>query len=859
MISFMLKRWMRHKQRFLLSAIGVVLISGVLIYLFSLTESTNGTINKSLQKKWKSSYDLVVTPPETIFNENQLMAPNFLNGINGGISYNQYEEIKSLKEVAVAAPISVLGYTELYVSFKDKFKISEPGLYRYTITKTHDNGLFNEELKNMDAYFVEGWAGTDFDLDFGASRNEGFTLRQNQLIVGIDPEEEAKLVGLDDAVLKSDTSRYFNNSDVTVKESGFDRSYILPVLLNNSSFANNKYQVELERLDMPFKTRGEQENSANKLREKERSYLKNLEGEKVDSYGISGKELQNIYFTQLKTTNPNSSFEIGAKSQLAFKSSTLNYKKIKSPYPSRWSEAFKLESQPIKMEQEIFKSVLPSNGFRQASLINHNVNEAGLPLLPVLAFNIVGTYDIGKLNLSKDPLTKLPLQTYRPATADVVLGPNEEPSNPTKELMGSGSPTGLLSNPPNILTTVEAAEKIMGEKSISSIRIKLRNIENIGNQSQNKLENMKQKIEDLTGLQVTITRGSSPQPIITKIVNQENVLGWMEQTWIHLGASITILRETSLGYSSVLISVLLIGIMYVFATSYVSFVTNKKDYSIFLALGWKPRMLRKLIVIEAITHVLMITILALIIELILSLNEGQFNTLKVGLVALTSLLIYGFGILIPLIHTTRIKPYQGIQNGEISRKSKRILRNESIVGLVVNQILQRPGRNLFSVLAIALPSTLLSFYLFVSLRLDGVLYTSYLGEFVAVEVNQSHYLIMGAALLVSILTTAEMMWQNITERKNELALFKSIGWKNRTVAITILLEGAFIGFCAGLSGLILSMLYIGLMYGTFPWDSSTILLLTICIPTIIGMISSLFPAVKALKTDPFEVLKESSL
>ncbi len=112
--------------------------------------------------------------------------------------------------------------------------------------------------------------------------------------------------------------------------------------------------------------------------------------------------------------------------------------------------------------------------------------------------------------------------------------------------------------------------------------------------------------------------------------------------------------------------------------------------------------------------------------------------------------------------------------------------------------------------------------------------------------------------MVGALTTAEMLWQNVMERQDELALFKSVGWKNGTVGSTIILEGAIIGFLAGLLGVILSMSYIGFMYDIFPWDSLTVLLLTIIIPVFIGVIGALIPAIKALKTLPYQLLKESS-
>ncbi len=853
MVKFIFKQWLRHRERLLISVIGLMLISGTLIYLFSLTESTKETVSGKLQEKWESSYDLLVTPPDTVMNKDNLMEPNFSLGINGGISYKQYEGIKSISGIETAAPISVLGYVQLHITM-DPFQPDKPGLYKTTTRKTHDNGLFTNKFPGEEIYRTVNWTVNRYPQFGAVPYDAGITLRQPQLIVGIDPKEEAELVGLENAV----ANQYFGTSDKARKDTEFDRVFHLPVLLNNRSFSNSTYKVTLEKLQIPFQTSKEQRQVAERVKKKGYEYLHTIDTEPVDTYKTSGKELEEIYFNNLNKPKEGTSIQVG-NTGLYYEASTLDYAETKSPFPKQWAISYKIASKKLASENEILQDTSLEYGFREVDLVEHEVNEEGVPLLPILRFDVVGQYNPEKLRISKDPLTKLPIQTYRPAEANIVLGPDNEPLNPIQKMKGSGEPTGILSNPPNVLTTVKAAEVIKGGNSISAIRIKVKGIEEIGNAAQGKLDEIKQEIVKQTGLQVTITRGSSPQPTITKVIDKDNeALGWIEQPWIKLGQSITIFREISMGYSSILLAVLLIGTIYVFATSYVSYLANKKDYSIFLALGWRTNMLRNMMILEAIAFVILISLLAIVVEYILYLNGANFNLAKIGLVSVASLVMFGLGMLIPLIRIGKLKPYQGIKSGEIGFKSKRFIKNKSIVGMVVNQVFQRPGRNLLSVLAIALPSTLLSFYLFVSFRLDGVLYTSYLGEFVAVEVNETYYFIMAAALLIGVLTTGKMMWQNIMERQNELAIFKSIGWKNRTVSLVIVLEGALIGFIAGLSGLLLSIGYIGIMYDIFPWDSITILLLTICIPIFIGMFSVLIPVIKAIRTNPYELLKASA-
>ncbi len=96
----------------------------------------------------------------------------------------------------------------------------------------------------------------------------------------------------------------------------------------------------------------------------------------------------------------------------------------------------------------------------------------------------------------------------------------------------------------------------------------------------------------------------------------------------------------------------------------------------------------------------------------------------------------------------------------------------------INQLVTYWQRTLLSVVAIALPTSLFIFFLFITFRLKGVLYATWLGEYVALEVGTMHYVAMGVALLIAILTTTEIMWQNVNERKSQLAVLKATGWQD---------------------------------------------------------------------------------
>ncbi len=60
MLKFIWNSWWRNKERFILLLVGVLIVSTGLSYLIGTTQANNGTVVDELQKRWGSSYDIVV-------------------------------------------------------------------------------------------------------------------------------------------------------------------------------------------------------------------------------------------------------------------------------------------------------------------------------------------------------------------------------------------------------------------------------------------------------------------------------------------------------------------------------------------------------------------------------------------------------------------------------------------------------------------------------------------------------------------------------------------------------------------------------------------------------------------------------
>ncbi|WP_102028600.1 FtsX-like permease family protein [Salirhabdus sp. Marseille-P4669] len=844
MIRFIWKNWWRNKERFILLLIGALIVSAGLSYLVGLSETNKGTIVDTLEQRWSASYDIVVRPPDSrsVTEEKGLLEPNYLSGLSGGISIEQYEQIKAMEGVDVAAPIAMIGYVYKDIVMEE-LHIKEPGVYRLTISEKTDTGVHQIESSGPSLYFTVGWQAPGMGKEYGVIRFEPQVLNMGNdvLIAGIDPEAEAKLVGLDNAVIPSSTSRFFENMD-TVSSNQSDlgwKTTNLPVLLSNQDFVDSEMIYKIEKLDLPFGSEVATETMEKVKENGAEKYLDTIEAVNQEVYTYSSQEAHQKLIESIKENYVNSN------DILLNKPTPVNYQPVTSPYVERWPYAYTIDSYEVPDSSNL----AVHETYRPVEMTSEDFSTS-----PRLNINFIGLFDSSKLNISKDPLNELPMETYFPSKAQQVLDVNNQPVNPPKEMKPISLPYGFLTKPPSMLTTIEAAASIVGDRPISAIRIKAKDVADLSEESQQKLEDLAAHIEKETGLITDITLGSSPQPAIAYVpeIEGRESSGWLQQPWIKLGSSFAIFKETKVGFSGVVGSVVLVAIVYVFASNLISMYARNKEFAVLLSIGWRPKQLAKLIYTEALLLGLFVSFVSwAILGFILLTHETDTSVKRILLIGILGLIIYVLGAVIPALLTRKIKPYDAMRTGEIT-KGKRFFRTKSIFTMSFNQLLSKWRRSILSIVAIAVPTSLLTVFLFVTFQLQGVMFTTWLGQFVALEVGPMHYVAMGVALLIAILTTAEIIWQNITERRPEIAVLKAVGWKNRSVRWMVLLEGVLSGILAGIVGLLIAFIIIWRMYQTFPQEHLGFLVLTGIVPIITGFIGAIVPAQKAVNIQPYQ-------
>ncbi|GIO22083.1 ABC transporter permease [Oceanobacillus sp. J11TS1] len=878
MIKWIVSHWKRDTGKFALLVIGALLISSGLSILIGLSESSKGTIVNSLEKKWNASYDIVVRPSGTKSETEKdgLIDPNYLSGLQGGISFDDLDKIKEIDDVEIAAPISILGFSSIIEIFGE-VHFPESGIYKittnyvendgvrdysdgYTAYYGFDIGLNHEDMDIISRYGL--FASTEENLELHGS----FTF----LVAGIDPAEEAQLVGLDEAV---DGSRYFSDSDKVhsinetsqgdeeLEELGLDFNYkrvTAPVIMSNFSFVNNYQEAILEKLDLETDLESE-EDIKEFLTELEQNgkedYLDTFETEPVETVKATSEELHENLLEQSS---------LGAYRDLILyeKPSPLTYKAVPSPFPERWNIAYEIvppANQTVNIPGEKNGDISDYTYYTKYRELAF-YDDPSLSRAPRLTPDFLDYYDPRQLSISSDPVTELPMETYRTPTAKHMLDASNSPVNPPKQVTATSNPFGYLMQSPTMLTTMEAARKIMGEEAISAVRIKVSGVNSPGPESQSKLEAVAQEIRSETGLEADITLGSSPQPVLIKIPSVDDLdsLGWVEQPWIKTGESIAIYDEAVLGYSGIIICLMAVAIMYVFTTNLIAFLSRKKEFAVLKAVGWRNSKLRHLLLTESMLIGGFVSFLTFIVLLILRQeNPESLSIWRICLIICFILLIYFVGALYPSYLVHNISPHQVMKQGEVSAKGARFGRTNGVVSLARNNLISRWTRNLVSVLAISLPTALLILFLFVSFQLNGVMYTSWLGEYVALEIGSMHYYAIILSLIIAIMTTAELIWQNVLERTREIALFKALGWGNPRIYMMVLLEGAILGLISGIVGIFLSIGILSYLYG----DSLSfgqwlwLVLINVGIPVVVGLFSAVFPSIRAVNIEPYRGLE----
>lgn len=881
-----------------LAGVGVLLVTAA-------SSAATVTADRILGSYWRTTYDILVRPAGSVTDIERrygLVRPNHLLETAGGISLEQYQRIREIPGVEVAAPIGVVGYLD---KVPPVLMILDPlpeGIYLVEASSVVDDGhrLLGAQARPYYAIYVESigrWRMVpDRDRYFGMGIGIagwadvwGFDVWLPNftdwiLLVAIDPEQEALLMHLDEQVISGSYLPYGETTEAV--PGAFP---ILPVLLNRHDYVWSEEHVRLSRLLLPSDQIPSPEELRSlggveylrtrprvvawertlRLREGVRDALTpsmEVRGETERSSSVAfGEFLSDVRLLSRAT------YRVVAD----FPSSIGQQEIVLEAVPIGTTGGMQVTAfdQPSGLALQVWDTPLEAS-FRRRELWR----EVGF--VP----QVVGVFDVDPaIALAGASPNQVPLETYYPPLVTLRYDEDGRPVVPPATLRPTLNDEGYLLSPPEAFTTLEAAARLVTEACvewtleegwslrtqpvscppreglISAIRVRVAGITDIGPAAQARIERVAQEIVEATGLHVDIMVGSSPRRILVRVPGYGDSpgLGYVEELWVQKGVTTNITTGLNLADRLMFGVMLAACSVSLFVAVFASVLGRMGEYGILHAVGWGWRALLRFVLGEAMSLGLLSGIIGVLLGLAGSFLLGKSIAVETAvLFPLITMSLFTAAAILPARSAWRLPPAAAIRRGETAQ-SRRLLRASSVLGLAAAGMLRRPSRTLATAATTVLAAGMLVFVRLVTLGLDGSLYGTLLGEWVRTEIRPYHEAMVMLALFTSGVAVGQVMALNLRERRGEIGLLRAVGWRRSTLLVVFLFEGTLFGLLGGAVGTALSALLYHLLYDAIllppePWIR--VVGAGLVVPTVVAALGTLGPAWCAARLFPVVAL-----
>src|SRR6266851_3223775 len=847
---------------------GFLLAACALILLSATTQTTLVRGNQIISQNWRPSYDLVVLPPRARIPADPSVPSDLLAGYGGGISIQQYQQIKSLPGIEVAAPIAYVGNIqmptpELY------FKLPgfPTGYYQLDYVLTAFNGQRQlVETQETDVVYISSGSDTGPVTDTSSQQPPdvlqalgtqlSMVLNETQdtllgpldtpalgtfVLAGIDPQAENQLVHLNKSIqsgrmlTEQDTvhldTRIPGNPDYSpVLHKSFPYEAI-PMLIHRKLPGQIALHLTLTLLYHGPMT-PEQIEARGGI-----PYLQQLPGKQIifqgtvplvqnDPQRFSGASL--VWDGQAWQRIVSSTTQgITASYQLDFSSAStpasLSYYPAQAP---DGSQAYILVPKGTQGGEAMFRVLTTLKTVKST-----NVLDPGGPDV-FYDYEAVGEFtDNGLAAQINNPLNWLPENTYSVPPVILRYDAQGHPVTPAT-LLPTTNPAGYVMQPPLALTTIAAACELVGNHCISAIRVRVAGVVTPNQESWKHIQQVAQEIHQQTGLQVVVTLGSSPQPTLVYVpgihtgelgATQDIApLGWAEERWIHIGAGLTYLNQLGSTRLLLLGAVLAVCLGYL-AVAFSALVSSqRREFAVLSLLGWRPWQPIRLFLLQAL-------ILALgggLVGLGLALLTARFlEATPLWLVVIWTIpVMLAFACistLYPLWQIWHIRPAELLRAGSTVSSGQARLLGSRIGGLLMpigTLVIRNLGRSrtraLIAALSLFLSALLLMVMVNGVLALHQALQGTLLGDYVLLQTAVPQIAGCVIAIVLTFLSVADLLLLQVRERQKEIGLLQAVGWRPWAIQRLFVQEGLMLAMIGAIPGVLVAQWIVYMQHAT---------------------------------------------
>ncbi|GAA0339366.1 hypothetical protein GCM10008967_32130 [Bacillus carboniphilus] len=737
-----------------------------------------------LEKNWRYQYDILVTPQQDDglrVLENGWVAPQSSMASYGGISMTDLETIEKIPGVEVAAPVALIGFIN-YDGMRANYIHAKPGhWYRISSETTAFDGYQTYILKNNSSIQENYDPSLEGSLLYQKMLEErgypinvlpGATIRypNEMLLVAIDPEAEDKLYNLSNSVI---SGSYLD--EASIHYDGNAQMNIIPVIgLQDPQYEMND-RVIIQEFILP---------------------------DEVEEGDLSAGTRS---FFQRLTETPVAQLEISTlSSEYRFKNVNIDFDEAgnfsEEPYLQRYAPTEILRYSPL--QYELLKSVqgeIPSiqaKTFQNSSPFYSNVDfpfyryQSGKRETYDFTIDVIGLYDSSNIVPTFEESWEEgdPLDIYTPHHSMIIQNGLGEEIEPTS-LLPLPVKASYYPGAPDMLTTLDALKHVYHDTPpLSSIRVVVEDVAERSEESQRKIEEVAYQINEQTGHKVEIMLGSGASKMHVQLAGDSaDEVGVVEESWQQKGVSWSI--ENQIEKTNVLLFVYLLLISFIFCYTVIthSLLQRSSEFAILRAIGWTRRKIAQVLAFEII-GISLVPIAVVIITNMWLQSLVWYHFLWIWFIMI---ILISIGYLSGSRKSLKLSPRAGLEGEGTEWSFMRMFKINGLLSYVLHQLLRRPLR--FGLLAMVLALTTFMSMLFVATQqsLSDFLFLSFLGETIDLNLKsyQTIFLIIG--IVLTILTVFLLLFLNITERRKEFSIIRSIGWPMKRIQLYLSME-AFI-------------------------------------------------------------------
>jgi putative ABC transport system permease protein len=889
-----------------------VLGSGILVAStsFSLlaagTTTSQARVRGTVSQHFRTTYDLLVRPPgseSALERDRGLVRNNFETGIYGGITEADWQLIKSLPGVDVAAPVAYLGWlnqmadvdlpigtymradhpVRLRYSTSTQFGTDIPVHNEYYFVATRSASCQKVYVKSPPQRHPFGMIGAGWCYRIGGDDSDDNPVRTVDdvtfnatmpfpvLVAAVDPLEEDRLLGLQSALV---AGRSLHEGEPVEKGR---YGPVIPVIASTLSFRGQSVAASVEQLSPPSGVGGVAMMESPLPSEPQDiaashnwARLHAMPSVAVGSFSYSAAQM----YDKLKHawTSPVGDYHRYG-TYISWRAGPVDYEV--NPDGSISPKA--VVNDPVvtyRRQKLIHDEDQPYYG---VSADNEDVQYRSLtpayfaPLddqrsATFADVRLVGEYDPRVLAGGSD-LNRVPLETY--AVPNAVGADarsrrllHDQPLQPTSNL------GGYLAQPPLLITTLTAASGMTDPKwwgtydgkplpnsaaPISVIRVRVSSLTGVDAKSVARLRSVAALIHDKTGLVVDVTAGSSPQPQTVQLpagrFGQPSLT--LVEGWTHKGVALVIVSAVDRKSLVLLGLVLLVTTSFLTNASLAATRLRRAELGILAATGWSKAdvfrlVLGELVLIAAVAGLVGTALSVVLIE-VLGLDMSVMRAIAIPPVAVALACAAG---LVPAVRAARTPPMASLRPAVAA--SPRVGRVGSTIAFARSSIRRYRGRTGLAALTVGIAVAVMAGLFTATLGFRGTIAGSVLGTYVTVEIRGVDYLCAALATGLACYSVADLMALSLRERSYETAVLKATGWSNGQLMELFLSEAAGIA----LIGAVPAALAVGVLSVMAGVQLSTSVLCTaaaVTIGVVVILAFSILPAVVASRA-PVAVL-----